>query len=252
MTDAGPGTVPATTARVEVWWAAASSDPGLDRMIDPIERGRAAGMDPGPRAGFVTARALMRCVLSQRTGLLPAEVPLSATCPRCGGPHGKPSVALGPPHPPLGVSLAHAGEMVVVAVADTGDVGVDAEAVQAVARLGARDADLLAAEALAPDERVLWSAGGRVPADLARWWTRKEAVLKACGHGLAVRPASVRVSPPWAPPALVAWDATEPLDGVVSLVDLGAVPGYVGSVAVLGASAAHVAERDGDEVLAAG
>jgi len=134
-------------------------------------------------------------------------------------------------------------------------VGVDAEPTPPPGYLGAADAEQLASEVLAPDERVQWVAAGRVPADLAQWWTRKEAVLKASGHGLAVPPASIRVSAPWAPPAVLAWDVSEPLGGVVSLVDLAAPPGYggyVGSVAVLGAAAASVVERAGDEVLVTG
>ena len=239
-------------ARVEVWWARASTDPGLERFLDDAERARAARLPPGPKPGFVTARALMRRVLSRRTGLAPTDVPIEATCRWCGGPHGRPRVVLGLGWPAVTVSLAHAEDVVVVAVADGGEVGVDVEPTPPPGHLGAADAERLAAEVLAPDERVQWVAAGRVPADLAQWWTRKEAVLKASGHGLAVPPASIRVSAPWAPPAVLAWDASEPLGGVVSLVDLAAVPGHVGSVAVLGAAALSVVEQAGDELLATG
>ena len=80
--------------------------------------------------------------------------------------------------------------------------------------------------------------------------TRKEALLKATGDGLAVAPATITVTPPDAPPALVAWTAAPPLASAAHLFDLDPGPGHVASLAVLGARLA-VVERDGDGLLAA-
>ena len=85
---------------------------------------------------------------------------------------------------------------------------------------------------------------------LLRYWTRKEALLKATGDGLAVDPATITVTPPEAPPALVAWSATPPLEADVHLFDLNPGPGHVASLAVLGPRLA-VVERGADGLLAA-
>jgi 4'-phosphopantetheinyl transferase len=83
-----------------------------------------------------------------------------------------------------------------------------------------------------------------------RYWTRKEALLKATGVGLAVAPAALTVTPPDAAPALVAWEAAPPLDAAAHLFDLSPGPGHIASLAILGPRLA-VVERDGDGLLAA-
>jgi hypothetical protein len=87
-----------------------------------------------------------------------APVAITAVCAQCGEEHGRP-VAAG-----LWLSVAHAGDLVVVAAAAT-PVGVDVEPV---------DADI-------PGEY-----GGTVHS-----WTRLEAVLKADGRGIVVDPLDV-------------------------------------------------------------
>ena len=82
------------------------------------------------------------------------------------------------------------------------------------------------------------------------YWTRKEALLKATGDGLRVAPAALTVTPPDAPPALVAWEATAPLAAAAHLFDLSPGSGHVASLAVLGPRLG-VVERDGDALLAA-
>ena len=51
-------------------------------------------------------------------------------------------------------------------------------------------------------------------------WARKEAVLKATGHGLVVDPAEVLVSGPLNPPALVGWQAEEPRPAAITIADV--------------------------------
>ncbi|MDY0827522.1 hypothetical protein SK224_00110 [Microbacterium sp. BG28] len=79
-------------------------------------------------------------------------------CPRCGGDHGRPRLEGGG-----SVSLAYAGDLVVTALAEHGDIGVDVEqgAASAPARL-----DRLA------------------PGSMLRDWTRFEAATKAVGADL--------------------------------------------------------------------
>ncbi len=62
-------------------------------------------------------------------------------------------------------------------------------------------------------------AGGHEETELLRIWTRKEALLKATGEGLAVHPRKVEVV---APEPLPQW----------RLFDLDPAAGYVGAMAV--------------------
>ncbi|PJJ73431.1 4'-phosphopantetheinyl transferase [Diaminobutyricimonas aerilata] len=137
---------------------------------------RVVGGTPG--AGAADARALAATVL----GVPEDDLVVSAVCPDCGGPHGRPSLrsrsgaAVG-----AWVSVTHAGTGTWVAVTDEGDVGVDAELAAQPAERIASIAALVGVDAM--DVR-----------QLLRRWTRIEAVLKADGRGLRVDPARVLVS----------------------------------------------------------
>ena len=58
------------------------------------------------------------------------------------------------------------------------------------------------------------------------------------------------MTPPDAPPELVAWETTPPLGAAAHLFDLSPGPGHVASLAILGPRLA-VVERDGEGMLAA-
>lgn len=253
MTANATGAVAVGPADCAIWWATPSDRPEVLALLPDGERARAARFRlAGDRARYVTGRALLRAVLADRTGLPAAAVPLAAACTHCGSrEHGKPGVR-GPDALRSAVSLAHRGDRVVVALTAGRDVGVD---VEAEAGVGAPDGAGFSSEALAPEE---WAVHVRLPREqrrraFAAWWTRKEAVLKATGHGLGVPPSEVVVSAPGTPAALLAWRA-EPGTGDLSLGaahlrDLAPGAGYVGCVAVLGGTALRVREYDGDAVL---
>jgi 4'-phosphopantetheinyl transferase len=130
-----------------------------------------------PTDAAASAHALLRLLLTECTGLPPAAHVLVRRCARCGGAHGKPLLQ----SPSLHVSLAYVPGAVAVAVTGAGPVGVDLE------RLPATDFDGFGDVVLAPGETAT------TPAERARLWTRKEAVLKATGHGLTVDPRTVDV-----------------------------------------------------------
>lgn len=156
---------------------------------------------------------------------LPREaVGIRRECPRCGGPHGRPLVTIdGEPGP--SASIARAGSLSVVAVADR-DVGVDVEP--------AAERSEIAAVALSPAEQAallevpVSERGARV----LRTWVRKEAVLKALGHGLLVDPSLVglRDGPR---PRLDRWDGPGPKPAI-RIADVGDVDRHVLAVAVVG------------------
>jgi 4'-phosphopantetheinyl transferase len=82
--------------------------------------------------------------------------------------------------PGLDFSVSHAGGLAVIAVSNR-PVGVDVE-------------DAMAGEQpLAPALTQRERATCRSYADFARLWTRKEAVLKAVGKGLALHPGRIEV-----------------------------------------------------------
>lgn len=112
----------------------------------------------------------MRRTLGQLTGADPAALRFERHCARCGtAEHGKPAlVADAAPR----FSLSHAGDRVVLAVCPDRPVGVDVESAD-------RAIDELRRLVLHPDEPPATGL------DLLWVWTRKEALLKATGEGLA-------------------------------------------------------------------
>jgi len=138
---------------VLVRWADITAVVDDDEMLDDAARERCARFRAlADRQRFVGARMLLRQAVAERTGCDEADVTLVQRCARCGGPHGAPSVlargGVGP-----SVSIAHAGDLAIVAVADAA-VGVDVE----------------------PDRTDLDVHG----------WVRTEAMLKATGTGFDV------------------------------------------------------------------
>jgi 4'-phosphopantetheinyl transferase len=175
-------------------------------------------------ARYLAAHALTRVVLGDRLGRDPAHLVFDRTC-RCGEPHGKPRVAGGP-----GFSFTHAGAVVGVAVLDGGPVGLDVEPVRAMP-----DLDGVARHVGAPAE----------PAAFFRAWTRKEALLKATGDGLASPMAAIVLDEH----GVVEWRGDGAPDGPVWLRDLVAPDGSPAAVAGLGAVAPSVAEHDARPLL---
>ncbi|MER6786895.1 4'-phosphopantetheinyl transferase superfamily protein [Streptomyces sp. NPDC000658] len=251
---------------VHVWWAGlADAHTGLLALLDPVERRRHdATVDRAGRGRFLVGCALSRLALGATLGVPPADVPLRRVCPRCGGPHGK--VRLAPPPdesscggPRLDFSVAHSGAVIGVAVCENGRVGLDVEEadvgldVDAAARVALADAELAALYGRPPAARK---------AAFLRTWTRKEAVLKALGVGLAAPLRGLELSGPQQPPAVLAWPEQLGARPDMSLTDLLVHGTHPAAVAVTGAAAAgatgvegtpgdvRVTLRDGSAALA--
>lgn len=143
------------------------------------------------------------------------EVQTGRLCPRCASTdHGRPVVlragrASGRgERRPVHVSLSRAAGRTVVAVTTAGPVGVDVEHVDAAGF------DTFARVGLHRDE-----ADGDA-AWRTRTWVRKESLVKATGHGLAVDLRDVQVTAPDRAPGLVRWDGRDAPVGGVEMVDL--------------------------------
>jgi 4'-phosphopantetheinyl transferase len=188
------------------------------------------------RDRFVLATALLRLAVAERTGTEAAAVRLDRSCDRCGEPHGRPQL----PGTALHTSISHSGDVVAVALTDTGPVGIDVEAMRD------RDYEALVPRVCRPEERPHITSA----ADFYAYWTRKEAVLKATGDGLRRPMDTVAVTPPGTDPALLALGGTEPPG--CQMADVPAGPGYAASVAVLADHPVTFSEAASGALLRAG
>jgi 4'-phosphopantetheinyl transferase len=146
--------------------------------LDAAERDRAARFRFEPdRCSYVLAHALWRAVLAWSLACDAREVPLRFL------PSGQPCLA----GTPLTTSLSHSGPVALVAVGAVGMLGVDLERWPPRISLD----DLLPA-ICTPDESDMLRALPPVRREraLLQLWTRKEALLKAFGTGLAQAPAT--------------------------------------------------------------
>lgn len=223
---AEPAMIAPVAVDIEVVWRRVSTDPSLAEVLDDRERERAARR--GSPARYTTAHALLRTAVAEQVGGTPQAVVFERTCATCGSHrHGKPTVA---GHPELSVSLSYAGGLAVVALSRGGEVGVDVEVVddsdfEGFNAVTLDPSEVPALDRLGPD---------RLGVARARVWARKEAVLKASGHGLAVDPRQVVVSGPEEPAALLRWKGDVPLGTGVQLADVPLTePGHVAAVALL-------------------
>ena len=229
----------------QVWWAdVGATHDHLTDLLDDGERQRREQLRHGPaRAGYAYAHAMARLVAARLLRVEPSEVRFTATCRYCAGAHGRPRVD----HPGgrVNLSISHSGERSVVAFARDVDIGVD---VERIAMRGPR----LPLSALAGSERSILEDlpdERRLPAFI-RYWTRKEATLKATGDGLLVSPRRLTVTGPDEPPELLDFVDRPPPDVPVFLTDLNPREGYRASLATLGRRLT-VVEHDGTPLVCA-
>jgi 4'-phosphopantetheinyl transferase len=207
---------------VDVWTAAAAPAAALVHLLDDAERVYASALrGRQQRDRYVTAHAMLRSVLAERTGVDPARVRIARRpCARCSAPHGKPFLS---GQPSTTFSLSHSGDITVAAVAIDHEVGVD---VEDLAKM--RNIQALATKTLSDAERGYFESSGADAECFLRLWTRKEAVLKASGLGITRRLSTVDI-PPTA--------ATAEYEGTWSLVELDLPAGFVGTLAAAGTGA---------------
>ena len=177
---------PVLAGEVHVWRVGLALDAEQPvAWLDDVERGRAAAFAfPADRRRWVGARRALRALLAAYEEREPEALAFTIA------PGGKPRLAGGG----LPFSLSHAGPWALVAVTAGPPVGVDVEPVRALPDLQA-----MAGRTLGPGERAAWQALDPTDrlAAFYRAWTRKEALLKAHGGGLAIEPdrAEVGVGP---------------------------------------------------------
>lgn len=216
-----------------MWWATPvdpAGAPGLVALLDDHERARLGRFRrDADRARYLAAHALTRIVLAGAVGVPAGALVFDRTC-RCGAPHGKPVLPGGP-----GFSLTHAGDLVGVAVHPGGAVGLDVEQVRALTDLAAMAAHACSPQETAPDADAFFTL-----------WTRKEALLKAVGTGLATPMSAITLGPS----GVLGWSGDDAPREPLWLRDLRPAAGYRAAVAGTGAPP-DVREEPGDALLAA-
>lgn len=201
-----------TVGRVSVVWAVGAPRPAADLMV----REEAGHLLCTPTTVVRTGRA----------------------CPWCGGSgHGRPVVRV-PGRERVHASISRSGPLTLVAVSTVGPVGVDVEAESATAFDG------FASVVLHRTER------DGDPGDRATTWARKESLLKATGHGLAVPPAMVAVTDPRLPPRLVHWPPDAGELGPLEIRDVDLLTGYRAALTLMSGSRPAVSLRQVDPAAA--
>lgn len=192
----------------------------LDRILSVDERRRTDHfVFARDAARFRLGRAMLRVGLGWYLGEAPGEIGLT------NGWRGKPRLAEASG---LHFNVTHCDGLGLIAFTTIGEVGIDIEAM-------GRDIEALdiADSNFTRNEAAAIAAAGAEREQIAvflRFWTRKEAVLKAAGGGLLQGLDTVDVSSE--PPGIVEADGVEAGNGSRWLVrDMKGLDGYVAAIA---------------------
>lgn len=186
---------------------------------------------PTAQRQFLLSRGCLRYLLSRYTGQRPAALTFAY------GPKGKPELSPNGDHPvpPPRFNLSHSGQRLLVAISTADDVsalGVDVERLRLVKRLSG-----LCRRCLTNGEAATVLAQPHPEADhqFLRYWTGKEASLKALGLGIAdaVQTLELTLETPrlTSAPALITVVA-HGIEHPGQLYQWQLEPGYVGAIAV--------------------
>lgn len=171
---------------------------------------------------FVRCRGALRAILGGLTDVDPREVAFQV------GPGGKPML----PDGPWRFNVSHSGELALIAVAKDVELGVDVEQYRPIQQSDRIVESYFTAAESAEFRRL--DEGDRAEAFI-RGWTRKEAVVKAQGVGLAGLATEFEtLFGPGRPPE--SFRRCEPMDEVRGwrLWEVSPRPGYVATLAVAG------------------
>ena len=178
------------------------------------------------RCRFVACRGQVRQILAGYLGARPAELRFRY------GPRGKPALELPWSESAIRFNVSNSDDVALLAVAIDRELGVDIEHLREP-----RDFDSLAAQFFAASEVTQLRSLPREQRleGFFRLWTRKEAVLKAVGTGLAFPLDKIVVTLDANEAArVVAYDDDPVAGSQWWLLNLAPVPQYIAALAVLG------------------
>lgn len=179
--------VSTTTCNVDLWQVSLTDWPNLGALCEALlscgelEQADSFRFDKG-RERFVLGRGMMRAVIGRAIGIAARDVPLNFS-------------GQGKPHLPgaaaVQFNLSHSGELIILAVTRSAQVGVDVEAFRHLPRR-----DQIAKGILSSGEFSRYEALSDTERQTAFFtiWTRKEAIVKAVGRGLCFPLTDVEVS----------------------------------------------------------
>jgi 4'-phosphopantetheinyl transferase len=183
---------------------------------------------------FIAGRGLLREILGRYLQAAPAALKFVY------GPQGKPDLSPQSGKAQIHFNISHCEQVGLIAVTSNGPVGIDVERVRFM-----KDIPELVARFFSPRETRLFQT---LPPDIQvaaffNLWTRKEALLKATGEGIACSLDRVEVSfLPAEPPRLLSMADDSAEAAQWTLHDVPNPAGFVGTVAI---RATNVAFRAG-------
>ena len=198
----------------------------FEKSLTPDECARADGFRfKTDRDRFVAARGLLRAILARYLGTHPGQLRFRY------GPYGKPALDA-ETGGNIRFNLCHANGLALYALARDRELGIDLEQVRP------HSSDQAIAEQYFSEQEnamlgVLSVRGG--PEPFFRYWTRKEAYLKAHGEGLSGLPRRPDFSLEEGDPLpLGTTEETNQRNAPWLLRDLDPAPGYVAAIAIEG------------------
>lgn len=216
---------------VEVWLAdivrAEAEGLRLASVLSADEAARAGRYGAeAARRRYVVGRGLLRHLLADVTGDRPEALRFRY------GPAGKPHLASpAPGRPRPAFNLAHSGQVLVIALIPEGEapLGIDVEKEGSVRQPDA----LLRRFGTEPERRAYFALPPKErPAAFLRWWTRKEALVKAQGISLVAGLKRFSVPVDGRSQHLIEAPPVGGADGLWQLLTWTPTPGYVASLAV--------------------
>ncbi|MDK2979750.1 MAG: 4-phosphopantetheinyl transferase [Chloroflexota bacterium] len=155
----------------------------FEQLLAPHEQQRLARLsDAHARSEFVVCRGVLHLLLAALSGAAPQALDIRVDSA------GKPHLSTEALTHPLEFNLAHTDGLCLIALSQDLEVGVDVERVRDLPEL-----EVMARKYLAPRELAQWQAAPAAQRTTLfyRFWSAKEALLKAFGSGLRIPPAQV-------------------------------------------------------------
>ncbi|MDQ0297944.1 4'-phosphopantetheinyl transferase [Salibacterium salarium] len=240
-----PSSVPDLNSHTcQVWWARTTDfRPWHNLILNDTERKRVKSYyHEEDQSRFIIGCVITRLILAKFLQTEPWSVPLIRTCPFCNKPHGPPRLTSGVPH----ISISHSGSRIAVAFSKYEPVGVDVEHVDPTVKVDQIARDILTEKELFRIRALPVEAKVK---GFLKYWTRKEAVLKATGEGLSIPPSHVTVSKPDQPPKLLFFQNYSYDVKYTVIKDLCPDKEYVGAISVLNSSFKRIRQFDARNIL---
>jgi 4'-phosphopantetheinyl transferase len=153
-------------------------------LLNKDEQRQAENFKNDPlRRRYVANRAKLREILAQVVDCNSASLRIDT------GQHGKPFLA---DYPEIDFNLSHTGNKIAVAIGHRCQVGIDIELCKSRSSLSA-----LVEKCFGDEEKVYWKQLSETvkTQEFYRFWTRKEAFVKATGRGIALGLTSCVINP---------------------------------------------------------